>query len=220
LQNPESYTGYAGPSAQRVWQAIQQENCFGGGDDLCLEKRVFYRLMSGLQASISTHIAKKYFFPDGTWGVNLPLFMRAVGSHSDRLNNLYFTFLFVLRAVVKSGPILVEQQFYTGNYTEDEGVRLMIQRLVSSHARLKDVAGGIKDNDAALSSGQFREVLAGFVVGVQEEGGPDDVVDECRNGFDESVLFQMPLPAPLYYANPNIYQYKSAKEEFRMRFRW
>ena len=30
LQNPERYTGYAGPSAARVWKGIQQENCFGG----------------------------------------------------------------------------------------------------------------------------------------------------------------------------------------------
>ena len=56
LHNPESYTGYSGISARRVWNAIQNENCFGGNDDSCVEKRVFYRLMSGLQASISTHI--------------------------------------------------------------------------------------------------------------------------------------------------------------------
>ena len=43
LQNPEQFTGYAGPSAARVWQSIQQENCFGGQDDTCAEKRVFYR---------------------------------------------------------------------------------------------------------------------------------------------------------------------------------
>ena len=57
LQNPEGYTGYRGPSAQRVWMAIQEENCFspqmmeakGGEEDQCLEKRAFHRLMSGLQ---------------------------------------------------------------------------------------------------------------------------------------------------------------------------
>ena len=43
LQNPEEYTGYSGPSAARVWQSIQHENCFGGVDDICVEKRVFYR---------------------------------------------------------------------------------------------------------------------------------------------------------------------------------
>ena len=43
LQNKEGFTGYAGPSAARVWQSIQHENCFGGLDDTCVEKRVFYR---------------------------------------------------------------------------------------------------------------------------------------------------------------------------------
>ena len=28
LLNPERYTGYAGPSAHRVWNTIYQENCF------------------------------------------------------------------------------------------------------------------------------------------------------------------------------------------------
>lgn len=217
LQNPEGYTGYAGPSAQRVWQAIQQENCFGGGDDICLEKRVFYRLMSGLQASISTHIAKNYYFPDGTWGINLPLFMRAVGSHSDRMNNLYFTFLFVLRAVVKGGPILIEQQFYTGNSTEDKEIRLMVQKLVSARLRDDEEHIGSGSSKGIIVNEQFKDVLEGLVVGVKNAGG--DTVDQCRNGFDESVLFQMPLPAPLFYANPSSYQYMSAKEEFRLRFR-
>lgn len=26
--NPERYTGYAGPSAERIWKAIYRENCF------------------------------------------------------------------------------------------------------------------------------------------------------------------------------------------------
>lgn len=28
-QNPEQFTGYAGPSAWRVWKSIYEENCFG-----------------------------------------------------------------------------------------------------------------------------------------------------------------------------------------------
>lgn len=139
VENPERFTGYAGPSSSRVWRAIYEENCFapvpyvdpsrpqseGGsgyaslssafafsppgmeddsmsaglwtapesqlmgslagprdtGDETCLEKRVFYRLISGepdslfsraalqadhalysgLHASISIHICDEYF---------------------------------------------------------------------------------------------------------------------------------------------------------------
>lgn len=47
LENPERFTGYSGVSARRVWTSILEENCFGGGaDDICTEKRVFYRSIS------------------------------------------------------------------------------------------------------------------------------------------------------------------------------
>lgn len=45
LDNPERYTGYSGPSARRVWDAIMEENCFGDINDVCLEKRLFYRYL-------------------------------------------------------------------------------------------------------------------------------------------------------------------------------
>lgn len=108
LKNRERYTGYSGPSAKRVWQAIMKENCFSeSSQDQCLEKRVFYRLMSGLRASISTHIAMEYYFSDlQQWGVNIPLYVQAVGMYPDRIDNLYFTFLFVLRAVTKASDVL------------------------------------------------------------------------------------------------------------------
>ena len=95
-ENPERFTGYAGPSANKVWKAIYEENCFdvvpflppsraaesgGSGyvgssliqdksqgvrnlmgtlglaapsdpqDEMCLEKRVYYRVISGRFAS-------------------------------------------------------------------------------------------------------------------------------------------------------------------------
>lgn len=71
LANPERYTGYKGESAARIWTAIYDENCFDFmgksilfldgktlDKSLCLEKRLFYRLVSGLHASISTHICE------------------------------------------------------------------------------------------------------------------------------------------------------------------
>lgn len=107
---PERYTGYSGPDAHRVWRSIYEENCFGlselslmtgkspapvslpdtmieslheneqGSDAHCLEKRVYYKVISGassdsmlcgflafyiqyligLHASISTHICREY----------------------------------------------------------------------------------------------------------------------------------------------------------------
>ena len=46
--NSESYTGYNG---SHVWAAIYQENCLsrtgGHEENICLEERVLYRLLSG-----------------------------------------------------------------------------------------------------------------------------------------------------------------------------
>ena len=42
--------------------------------------------MSGLQSSISTHIARNYLNAStNSWGENPDLFMKAVGNHPDRL---------------------------------------------------------------------------------------------------------------------------------------
>jgi ERO1-like protein beta len=75
---PERYTGYSGKDAHRVWRSIYEENCFGlselslmkskspalvslpdtmievlhendhQGDSQCLEKRVYYKIISGI----------------------------------------------------------------------------------------------------------------------------------------------------------------------------
>jgi hypothetical protein len=79
---PERYTGYEGPSPHRVWSSIYEENCFGqseisllGGkspalvslpdsmtdalredgveSNQCLEKRVYYKIVSGERRSLS-----------------------------------------------------------------------------------------------------------------------------------------------------------------------
>jgi hypothetical protein len=105
--------------------------------------------MSGLQTSISTHIAKQYFFGNAydtdsadKWGVNLPLFIRAVGSHPERLNNLYFTFLFVLRAVAKAERLLASYPYLTGEVGEDSRLADLVRSLVSGrvlHSQVENV---------------------------------------------------------------------------------
>lgn len=200
LLNPERYTGYAGPSASRVWQAIQQENCFGRLEDSCLEKRVFYRLMSGLQSSISTHIAKSFYYPPPVdrWGTNLPLFIRAVGAHHDRINNMYFTFLFALRAAQRAKDILLAFPIDSGNATDDALAKdLLTQFLSSSYSTLSDNSLGLHTTDGKNS------------------------VQECRHGFDESMLFQVSSVPASYgdYRFDALKEKNDLREDFRLKFR-
>jgi hypothetical protein len=102
--NPERYTGYIGPSARRIWEAIYSENCpKHTSEGSCQEEKILYKLVSGLHSSISVHIASDYLLDEATnlWGQNLTLLYDRVLRYPDRVQNLYFTFLFVLRAVTK-----------------------------------------------------------------------------------------------------------------------
>jgi hypothetical protein len=48
----------------------------------------------------------------------------------DRVQNLYFAYLLVLRAVVKAGPLLAEFEYNTGLGEEDARTRDLVSRLV------------------------------------------------------------------------------------------
>jgi len=113
-RNPERYTGYTGYTATRVWDAIYEENCFKESDSddaQCFEERLFFRLISGLHTSIHSQLAAN-FYPDGA--PNPLLWQQKVGLHPDRVKNLYFTYLFVSRAVSLSLPALVHYNYSTG----------------------------------------------------------------------------------------------------------
>ncbi|KAG1144123.1 hypothetical protein G6F37_007105 [Rhizopus arrhizus] len=191
-ENPERFTGYAGPSAARVWKAVYEENCFDivhrmtegcetcnnvmnlgassqstttkplnpfahvpkdkaelhqflndlaeesdGGenseDEVCLEKRVYYRLVSGLHSSISIHICDEWFNQKtGVWEPNLDCFVNRIGSHPERLQNVYFTYALLLRAVNKIGPYLEHYEFRTGDSEDDRKTSHLVQSLIKS----------------------------------------------------------------------------------------
>ncbi|XP_072424820.1 ERO1-like protein alpha [Chiloscyllium punctatum] len=155
LLNPERYTGYKGPEAWKIWNSIYEENCFkpnsirrpfnpllpGRGDEdgtfyswlqgLCLEKRSFYRAVSGLHTSINIHLSARYLLRDTwyerKWGHNITEFKQRFdaqitnGEGPRRLRNLYFLYLIELRALAKVLPFFERSTFqlYTGNNAQD-----------------------------------------------------------------------------------------------------
>lgn len=133
LLNPERYTGYSGPSARRIWDEIYSENCpkyaFG---EMCQEKKVLYKLISGLHSSISIHIAADYLLDEtkNLWGTNLELMHDRVLQYPDRVRNLYFTFLFVLRAVTKAKNYLEQAEYDTGNVEADLKAQSLMRQLL------------------------------------------------------------------------------------------
>jgi hypothetical protein len=109
---------------------------------MCLEKRVFYQLISGIHSSINIHLSAQYILSGGLtdnpkFGPNLNEFVRRFDSSTTNnqgpnwLRNLYFTYLLVLRAVTKGERIWNNYSFYTGNIKEDELVKERIVELLN-----------------------------------------------------------------------------------------
>jgi hypothetical protein len=184
--NPERFTGYSGPGARQVWEAIYRENCFakpeseprgmspemtssfgfgnplqaqaamdlrsvmkehsmqegvqqaiakGAGlsqvDDLefdqeCIEKRVFYRIISGMHASISTHICYDFLNQTtGNWGPNLSCYTSRLHNNPERISNIYFNYALLLRAAAKLKGHLKDYSFCAADPVQDRHTKAL-----------------------------------------------------------------------------------------------
>ncbi|ODV92802.1 hypothetical protein CANCADRAFT_30844 [Tortispora caseinolytica NRRL Y-17796] len=157
--NPERYTGYSGESAHKVWSSIYGENCFIQSNSVqspillhgpalaetesthivdmqeCLEWKVFYRLISGMHASISTHLSYEYLdTQSGEWGPNLKEFQRRVGDHPDRLANIYFNYALVARAIGKLNGYIDSYTFCSNDEGYDRTTRKRLLQLAGTFA--------------------------------------------------------------------------------------
>lgn len=136
LRNPERFTGFQGENSHKIWNAIYSQDCFREESEVCEEKRLVYRLISGTHSSITAHIAGDYLLDEENkiWGPNLTIFETRLAQPEQRfmLENLYFTYLFVLRAVMKAGDVLSRVDYYTGSGQLDAVTSNLMKRLVQN----------------------------------------------------------------------------------------
>lgn len=170
LNNTERFTGYAGPGARQVWDAIYKENCFSKSssavppsrtglhaaaelrnvfqeygrhnvqsegdqyslDDQCIEQRAFYRIISGMHASISTHLCWDYMNQTtGEWVRNVDCYKERLHTHPERVSNLYFNYALVTRAIAKLDKHLQSYTFCSGDPGQDYETKQKVHRLTS-----------------------------------------------------------------------------------------
>jgi len=136
--NPERNTGYNGT---HIWTAIYEENCRAvspsADEDVCLEERVLYRLLSGLHASTTLSIAKNFYPPSkrkgrADWEANPTFFMEKFSPHPEYVRNLHFSYVVLLRALAKASSFLHHYEIRTGDVVEDETATVLLRRLLDS----------------------------------------------------------------------------------------
>ena len=142
-QAPQSSTPMSGFSSLDQRQAALQlkdvikagspGDTFGEFDDECIEKRVFYRVISGMHASISTHLCYDYLNQQtGEWGPNLTCYKERLHNRPDRISNIYFNFALMSRAVGKLRDYVQDYVFCTGDPSQDAKTKKMITTLANA----------------------------------------------------------------------------------------
>ncbi|KAK3984863.1 putative endoplasmic oxidoreductin-1 precursor [Cladorrhinum sp. PSN332] len=112
-------------------------------EDECLEKRVFYRVISGMHASISTHLCWDFLNQTtGQWQPNVNCYKARLHGFPDRISNLYFNYALLTRAITKLGPYLTKEQGYTfctGDPAQDAETRAKVLAVTEKAASVPQI---------------------------------------------------------------------------------
>ncbi|KAL6159412.1 endoplasmic oxidoreductin-1 [Exserohilum turcicum] len=102
-------------------------------DNTCLEKRVFHRVISGMHASISTHLCWDYLNQTtGQWGPNLACYEQRLHKYPERISNVYFNYALVMRAVGKIKRHISDYSFCSEDPEQDLRTKNSVLRLASA----------------------------------------------------------------------------------------
>jgi len=150
LDNIETFTAFDGGP---VWKSIYEENCvldkkftdlkhrvnkdkfqLLDSAESCTEATLLYHVVSGLHASVNTHISEGFEDLDtGELTSNKTYWLQSVGNYPDRVKNLHFLYAAVVKAVSLLEQTLIQNDLETGLKDKDDGKakRLMVQLLKS-----------------------------------------------------------------------------------------
>jgi ERO1-like protein beta len=150
-------------------QGVQQAIARGSGitpvdeldfDDECVEKRVFYRVISGMHASISTHLCWDYMNQTtGQWFPNVTCYKERLHNYPERISNLYFNYALLVRAVAKLRGHLPSYTFCSADPEQDRQTKalvLQLSRAIGNGGEVFDESAMFKSPDAAGLKEDFR----------------------------------------------------------------
>lgn len=154
VDNPEGNTGFSGPMAVKVWQAIYKENCLSSGEEKCQEVDVLRTLLSGFHMSINMHVCTNfrkdpemtspqrnagiYNNPSISFYPNCEMYEKRIAPNPQFINNLYILYQFALRALSKAREQFVGdlEAYNTGEggdeTAEDAALKKSIMELFDS----------------------------------------------------------------------------------------
>lgn len=104
-------------------------------DDECLEQRAFYRVVSGMHASISAHLCWEYFNQStGEWFPNVDCYKERLHNYPGRVSNVYFNYAILTRAMVKLRTYIQSYTFCSGDPIQDQDTKTKVMGLIDQAA--------------------------------------------------------------------------------------
>ena len=104
-------------------------------DDECLEQRAFYRVVSGMHASISAHLCWDFFNQTtGEWVRNVDCYKERLHGFPERVSNVYFNYAILTRAVAKIRKHLESYTFCSGDQDQDFETKQKVLELADKAA--------------------------------------------------------------------------------------
>lgn len=170
---PEAQTPFSQPFGNAPLGGLQAANDFRNVlqqemkrsdslplDNECLEKRAFHRLVSGMHASISTHLCWDYLNQTtGQWAPNVQCYKERLHNHPERISNIYFNYALLSRAVAKLRKHLEEYTFCSSDPIQDFQTKQKVSELtkeLTSRPQVFDETGFFQDPSAAGLKDDFR----------------------------------------------------------------
>lgn len=148
-------------------------------DDECIEKRVFYRLMSGMHSSINTHVCWDFLNQTtGEWSPNVGCYVNRLHLFPDRISNLYFNYALLTRAIAKLGPHLERYIFCSGEPEQDNMTRDKVLAVTETAATVPQIF----DESLMFSNGEGPSLKEDFRNRFRNVSRTMDCVgcDKCR----------------------------------------
>jgi len=129
-------------------------------DDTCLEKRVFHRVISGMHASITTHLCWEWLNKtSGQWEPNLQCYKARLEPFPDRVANIYFNYALVLRAVGKIQKHVQDYTYCSEDAEQDKNTKdmvLQLSRAIPAGEEIFDETVMFQDPASAVLKEDFR----------------------------------------------------------------
>ena len=128
LKNPEGYTGYRGA---HIWKAIFKENCYYDSySSSCVEDKIFSNIFMGWLVNTNFQIGCNFRNRQTNESyVNVSYVTNKFLYHKDRIDNLFFLYSLMLKAVNKAVPFLLNYDYSSGNKTEDKMTLKIIKEI-------------------------------------------------------------------------------------------